>query len=80
MKYLGISIGHETEQFMGRVEEVRELHEKLHNLEDPAVELVLTRQCAEVGKVMHLMRAVAPAEVAAEGQGLSAAAWPRWMQ
>ena len=73
-KYLGVSIGSESHQFMARVEEVRELHEKLQNLEDPAVELVLTRQCAEVGKVMYLMRAVAPAVVAAGGRGLSEAA------
>ena len=70
-KYLGVSIGKESEQFVARVDEVRALHDKLHRLEDPAVELVLTRQCAEVGKVMYLMRAVAPAVVAGGGRGLS---------
>ena len=60
IKYLGVEIGDEEAQFMRKVEEMRMLHEKIREVEDPALELMLTQRCADVGKVMHLLRAVGP--------------------
>ena len=43
-------------QFLERTEDVAEAHEALATLEDPATELVLTRQCLNVCKVMYTLR------------------------
>ena len=60
VKYLGVMIGNEEEQFRTKVEEMEVLHDKIRTIDDPALELLLTRQCADAGKVMHLLRAVGP--------------------
>ena len=39
---------------------IQALHASLADLEDPAVELVLGRQCADVAKLSHLLRAAGP--------------------
>ena len=60
VKYLGVMIGNEVEQFGTKVREMEALHQKIRKIDDPALELLLTRQCADAGKVMHLLRAVGP--------------------
>ena len=70
VKYLGVMIGDEDEQFQRKVEEMGELHEKIRSIDDPALELLLTRECADAGKVMHLLRAVGPS--AGDRVGLTA--------
>lgn len=70
VKYLGVEIGREREQFAQKVQELAALHRKIRQIDDPAVELVLTQQCADVGKVMHLLRAVGPSVDGLDGLDL----------
>ena len=44
-------------QFEGCTRSVAALHEAVGLIGDPAVELVLTRRCADACKVTHLLRA-----------------------
>jgi hypothetical protein len=60
VKWLGVRIGDASAQLAAKVEEVAALHSAIGHLDDPALELLLTRACADAAKVMHLLRAVAP--------------------
>ncbi len=60
VKYLGVEIGNEDDQFRRSVIKMSALHDKIREIDDPAIELTLTQQCADVGRVMHLLRAVGP--------------------
>ena len=60
VKYLGVEIGNERAQFDAKVEELKTLQQKIRRIDDPVLELLLTQQCADVGKVIHLLRAVGP--------------------
>ena len=60
---LGVDFG-ETfstdRQFQRATQAVSDLHEALALLNDTASELILLRKCADVCKVVHLLRAAAP--------------------
>ena len=43
--------------FEGIREKPADLHEAIYDIGDPAIKLVLKRQCADVGKVIHVLRA-----------------------
>jgi hypothetical protein len=60
IKFLGVSLSNPGEQFAKKTQEVAALHKRLRGLDDPAVELLLIRECAEVNRVNHLLRAVGP--------------------
>jgi len=60
VKYLGVEIGNQNLQFAAKVDAMAHLQTRIRELDDPAIELLLTQQCADVGKVMHLLRAVGP--------------------
>lgn len=60
VKYLGVEIGREDGQFGEKVAEMQELHQRIGEIDDPALELLLKSRCADVSKVMHLLRAVGP--------------------
>ncbi len=47
-------------QFETATEQVAELHEALALVEDTACEMILLRKCADVCKVVHLLRAAGP--------------------
>ena len=50
IKYLGVEIGNENAQFQRKVREMEELHGKIRSIDDPALELLLTRQCGTRGR------------------------------
>eukprot|EP00973_Karenia_brevis_P041843 5792188-Karenia_brevis.AAC.1 len=59
MKVLGAHFGHpgaETEAFRQRLGKVKSTREGVASLDDPASELILTRQCLDVAKVGYNMR------------------------
>ena len=60
---LGVCIGSDAmrqTQVTAAMMKIQALHASLVDLEDPAVELVLGRQCADVAKLSHLLRAAGP--------------------
>ena len=57
---LGAIVGPDAaceEQFLERVQKLRELHTSLTEVADPATELTLGRACADVSRAVHLLRA-----------------------
>ncbi len=65
IKWLGVRLGDEENQFAEKVTEAAELHAAISTLDDPALELVLTRASADVGRIVHLLRAAGPSNPAA---------------
>jgi hypothetical protein len=59
-KFLGVHINDTPSQFAKLTEDVEKLHRSITKLDDPAIELLLVRQCAEVSRVTHLLRAIGP--------------------
>jgi hypothetical protein len=57
---LGVDFGAVAMQFEAATEQVAELHEALALVEDTACEMILLRKCADVCKVVHLLRAAGP--------------------
>lgn len=54
-------------QFDDRTKTVAAIHELIGGIADPAIELVLVRQCAEVNRVTYLLRALGPELARAPG-------------
>ena len=54
---LGATTGCQDELFESRLRLLRDLHGNLAQVDDPAVELTLGRACADVARVIHLLRA-----------------------
>jgi len=62
VKWLGVRLGDTSNQLAEKIDEAAALHEAIAELEDPALELVLTRATAEVSKIVYLLRAVGPGD------------------
>ncbi len=60
IKFLGVEMSDPAAQFVKKTDEVKDLHAALRGLNEPAIELLLIRQCAEVSRVTHLLRAIGP--------------------
>jgi hypothetical protein len=60
VKFLGVSLADPASQFAAKCDEVAALHKQLANLDDPAIELILIRECADVSRITHLLRAIGP--------------------
>jgi hypothetical protein len=58
--YLGVQLGGQDGQYQQRVRDAARIHTLLRDLEDPALELLLIRHCADAGLVAFLLRAVGP--------------------
>ncbi len=67
---LGVALAGAAQQFGEKVRAVGVLHASIAELEDPGVELALTRGCAAVSKVMYLLRALGPQLDSDAGRGL----------
>jgi hypothetical protein len=61
VKFLGVSLADPAAQLAAKSAEVATLHAALRGIEDPAIELILIRECVEVNRVAHLLRAIGPA-------------------
>jgi len=61
VKFLGVSLSDPCTQFAAKCNDVAALHKALRAVDDPAVELILIRECLEVNRVTHLLRAIGPA-------------------
>jgi hypothetical protein len=59
-KFLGLSLRDLASQFADRTSRVATLHSELRQLDDPAVELVLITQTADLNRITHILRAVGP--------------------
>ena len=60
---LGVDFGAEfspDRQFQQAIRSVADLHDALSQVEDTACELILLRKCADVCKIVHLLRAAGP--------------------
>jgi hypothetical protein len=60
LKFLGIQLNDPTQQLVAKGSECADLHKAIRLIDDPALELVLIRECVDVGKVTHLLRAIGP--------------------
>jgi hypothetical protein len=69
MKCLGVGLTDVAVQLEAKIEQTAELHKALADLDDPAIELILIRQCVEVNRITHLLRAIGPTLPSAHGDG-----------
>ncbi len=60
VKFLGVCLDDPQTQLASKSRDLSAIHKRLRDLDDPAIELVLIRQCAEVNRVTHLLRAIGP--------------------
>ena len=62
IKYLGVSLANFDAQFRDATANLARLHHRIHSLNDPALQLTLSTQCAQVSKVSYFIRSVGPGD------------------